>query len=401
MSVSAILLDPTTPLKYVAEQARDRWAEVQTAEYEICVAMRRLFDANAHRGSGKSRFVDWAERKLGIPAKLAGLFSFLGSHFERLPLTRQALEDGRITYTKAREFMKLALPEDEAEWIDYATSHTNRELERKAERTRRGTEEDVTTIPSQVTPEEKQIVRMAREKAMKEDDEPVSEGKLLTKLATKYLEGPLFGAVTTADSETSDEDPKPMPRAKLQPYCSVQICPCCLHTWVPVPRENLRVPFTDWIKALKNGAEVVDLTDHFLCDCEGDRHRRDQCPNRKPTTGPKPANRHIPAPVRKIIEARDGFRCRTPDCGNPVPLEMGHMTPYCEGTPTLPEHIGMQCEACNKMILTGALQVSGEAPFEKYHLKDGTFLGYGFDPYSHVGTGSVAPHLPESGAPEG
>ena len=82
MSVSAILLDPTTPLKYLAEQARDRWAEVQSAEYEICVAMRRLFVANAHRGSGKSRFVDWAERKLGIPVKLAALFYFLGYGFD-------------------------------------------------------------------------------------------------------------------------------------------------------------------------------------------------------------------------------------------------------------------------------------------------------------------------------
>jgi hypothetical protein len=400
MSVSAMLLDPTTSLKYVQQHARDRWADAQRAEYEVCIALRRLFVANAHRGIGRSRFNDWAEQNLGIPAKLASIFSYLGSYLEARPLTRQALEAGRLTYTKAREFVKLATPETEQEWIDYATTHTNRDIERKVARIRDDTEEDMTTFKSRVTPQEMQALRNVREGLMKKLGQAVPNERILSTLATALVEGDLFGALSTGEGEEG-EDPKPMPRATLRPYCSIQFCPHCLSTWVPAPGENLRVPFSHWMTAMKDGAEVVDLIDHFLCDCEGDRHRRDRCPNRRPTTGPVPKNRHIPAAVRKVIEARDGFRCRVPGCGNPVPLEMGHVKPYCEGTPTLPEFVGVQCATCNDLIEEGALRVEGEAPFEQYYLKDWTFLGYGFDPRPHVGTGSGGADEPESGPPEG
>ena len=54
------------------------------------------------------------------------------------------------------------------------------------------------------------------------------------------------------------------------------------------------------------------------------------------------------------------------------------------------ESVGLQCGACNDMEQSGALRIEGEAPLEKYYRRDGSFLGFGFDPepwsrVSHVG----------------
>ena len=53
-------------------------------------------------------------------------------------------------------------------------------------------------------------------------------------------------------------------------------------------------------------------------------------------------------------------------------------------------YVGTQCSVCNRFEAHGDLVIKGEAPFEKYYLRNGTFLGYGFDPVpwnrvSHVG----------------
>ena len=53
------------------------------------------------------------------------------------------------------------------------------------------------------------------------------------------------------------------------------------------------------------------------------------------------------------------------------------------------------CRTCNALIEEGRLAVIGIAPFEKYYLLDGTFIGWGYDPtpfnplprVPHVGQG--------------
>ena len=86
--------------------------------------------------------------------------------------------------------------------------------------------------------------------------------------------------------------------------------------------------------------------------------------------------------------------CRTPGCGNPVPLEAGHLRPFRDGAPMCEEFLCQQCATCNDLIESGRLRVTGEAPYDRYHLADGSFLGFGFDPDPHVGTSARTPLPP-------
>ena len=303
------------------------------------------------------------------------------------------MDEGRLTYTKAREFVALATPENEAEWIEFAITHTNRDLEREVARKRRGTPEETREVTSRVTPAEAQAVRQARECLMKLTDRPVPADKVLPLLAETALGRGLFEG---GNGVSADAPP-------VKPYLTIALDPFTFHTWVPTPEGDLDVPILDWVRALRDGAPVEEFVTKYFCDCEDEIHRRDLCPHYRPSDGPAPTSRHVPVEVRRRIEARDGSRCRVPGCLNAGPLEIGHFRPHRDGGPMTEENLGKQCEACNKMIESKTLKVEGEAPFERYHRWDDSFLGYGCDhrPFPHVGQDGLPVGLAPGDPPEG
>jgi hypothetical protein len=125
------LLDPSIPLQQVAAHVRKRWKQHQRVELELCLGLRRLFRDNIHRGAGLGNFATYAQIKFDIPYKLAWTFSNLGEHLERLPLLVAAMVSGEVTYTKAREFAPYIQPEHQTEWIEFASTHTNRAVEQR------------------------------------------------------------------------------------------------------------------------------------------------------------------------------------------------------------------------------------------------------------------------------
>jgi hypothetical protein len=361
------LLDSGIPTSRVDEEVAEAWLAHGRAAYTLCIGLFRLHRDRVHRDAGFSRFVDYADFRWGIPVKLAGLFAFLGSHFERLPRTRAAVESGELSYTKAREFVSLANPGTEEDWIEFARHHSNRALEQEVRRVRaeRDGEENVTVkvIRTPLTAKQTQQVRLAREMLAKES-QCVREEELLPKLLDLFIDGRL-GATKSQGHEA---------------HLSIQLCPACVHAFIPVPAANIQVDLSKWVEQLRMGAEVHNFLQDQLCACREVKHRRDECPEGWVPSKGAAGSRHVPAELQREIQARDGFRCRVPGCGNYL-LENGHMeTPFSEGAPMSREHLGLQCATCNRLIEKGRLRIVGHAPYEKYYLSDGTFLGWGFDP---------------------
>ena len=191
----AFLLDPSVKHRRVESTVAELWNAHQRAEYGLCLGLRRLFRDQVHRSKGRARFVDWVEQRFGIPRKLAGTFSWIGSVIEKLPLTRAAMERGEVTYTKVREYMTRAGPETEAEWIEFAKTHTNREIEARVRRAEAADGGEKVKQSSELTAEERQATRKAREILQKKTGKPVRDADVLGKLATSFVKnGGLFGS---------------------------------------------------------------------------------------------------------------------------------------------------------------------------------------------------------------
>ena len=402
-----LILDPAVRHDDVERAVRDDWDAHQRSGVRLSLALRRLYRDNVHRRDGRGRFSDWARERFGIPEKLAWTFSLLGRDLEQFPLTRAAMEEGRLGYTKVREFIREVTPENEAWWLEFAAGHTNREIEREiARRNGRAPERSVSVS---LTPEEQQDLRRARERMARSGGAPASEQETMKRLvrmaASGEAEPGLFAAGATAVAG-EDGAPSPVAGRGPRPWLSMGLCVNCLDTWVPVPGENVEIPITRWLEELAAGAEVVDLVSHFLCDCEGERHRRDRCEHAAPPSGPPPTSRHVPEAVRRVVEARDGFRCRTPGCTHTHPLDLSHLKDFAAGTPMLPEYLAQHCRACNDMIRTGRLVVEGAAPFERYFDEAGKALGIGYDPrartngMSHAGNGNAGRNGAALGPPD-
>ena len=300
------LLDPSVRHERVDSAVRQLWSSHERSAYGLCLALHRLFRDQVHRGTGRSRFDVWAEDRYGIPRKLAGLFSWIGSKLEELPLTLAAMEEGEINYTKLREFVNLLTPENEAEWLVFARTHTNREIERHVKRKQRADGTETTKFTSELTATERQAARKARRKLMKMTGKSIRPSRLFAEMAKAIAESDLFG---TADGERKAGG------NGASAYVSIQPCPMCLGVYTPVPEGILEVSWRECFEAVLSGAEAFDQVAQFFCDCEGEKHRRDRCGNWKlPDPGPA-KSRHVPVEVLRRIRARDGQVCRRSDVG--------------------------------------------------------------------------------------
>ena len=388
------LLDSGTPLDEVIDTVKRCWGRSQYLEYAVCLGLRRLFRDRAHRDHVAGNFGEYGEKVFDIPAKLVWTFNFIGKNLERLPKTRAVFEKGDLTYTKVREFAKVADAKTEASWIRFAKKHTNRELEDKVAKEkakREGREhEDEEVVVSKLVGDEVQAARATRDRIMKTTGKVVPERDLLPTLVKMFADGEF-------PQPAADEGAKVKVSAKPKPYVSFQYCPSCLTTFTPVPGKMMQTSFEKMVEAVRNGSKVYNLLPDMHCDCKDVVHRRDLCPWQADPTGEPPTSRHIPAEVARIVDARDGFRCRRPGCTNKLDLEKGHIRAYSAKGPHLPWNLGTMCGPCNANIEKGLLLVFGYAPFEAYFDAAGTFLGYGFNP---VPAPPIFPHVgkpPEGG----
>ena len=87
---------------------------------------RRLF-----RELGYSSIYQYASQELGFSSTKTGDYLALSKNLDTLPELKKELENGRIGYTKAREIVKVANSENEAEWLEEARVSPRRELARK------------------------------------------------------------------------------------------------------------------------------------------------------------------------------------------------------------------------------------------------------------------------------
>jgi hypothetical protein len=72
----------------------------------------------------------------------------------------------------------------------------------------------------------------------------------------------------------------------------------------------------------------------------------------RPSCGTKPGSRHIPAPVRREVWARDGGRCAFVGaegrCAETGFLQFHHVVPYAAGGAASVENIQLRCAAHNR-----------------------------------------------------
>ena len=104
---------------------------------ELGDAARAVIRARAYDRLGFVRLSDYARERLGVSARTLQDAAWLATRLDALPDISTAYDRSELSWAAARAICKVAVPADEAHWLDVARRSTVDTLERLVARTRR------------------------------------------------------------------------------------------------------------------------------------------------------------------------------------------------------------------------------------------------------------------------
>ena len=134
MAISALNLSEfTTNLSahHVDAALKRAVRTLEQAEHNALLWFGEVLRRKLYRKLGYSSINQYAAVELKFSRSKTGDFIRLATKLEELPAVRESVASGKVGYTKAREIIKVATPATEAVWVEAASSHSRRELEKK------------------------------------------------------------------------------------------------------------------------------------------------------------------------------------------------------------------------------------------------------------------------------
>jgi hypothetical protein len=103
-------------------------------ESVLCSYLQEVENRGLYLKYGFASTVDYARERLGFEDRKTRSLVTMAGRFEELPQLEEAFRRGDIPWTKAREVVKVATPETEAQWLEKCQSLSNRQLEGEVKR---------------------------------------------------------------------------------------------------------------------------------------------------------------------------------------------------------------------------------------------------------------------------
>ena len=113
------------------DESRKHSLNFAAAQWEMAACLLAIEQSRAYSNAGFSSVCQYAEVRLGISAHTAAEMLRVARVLLEFPLLSEAVREGSVNWTKAREITRVATPDSEAGWVKFARNHTTREVERK------------------------------------------------------------------------------------------------------------------------------------------------------------------------------------------------------------------------------------------------------------------------------
>lgn len=167
--------DLASETKLSAREVHERLVRLSRAHHRVASALafyllevetRALFLEYGHAST-----VDYARECLGLEDRKTRALLRLAIRLQNLPKMKAAFSSGDMHYTKAREVVRVATPENEEIWVEKCKTLSNRQIERE--------------VKNELPPEKKRVLVLVLDESRIEVWERVREG--LERLAGKTL----------------------------------------------------------------------------------------------------------------------------------------------------------------------------------------------------------------------
>jgi len=326
-------------------------------DWQEGIALLFALRSGAHVMLGFGTFAEYVERLLGYRPRWTSERLRVAEALELLPELEQALKDGAVSWSAVRELTRVAVPENEHDWLKVAEDRTLRQVEELVSGHTLGDgPSDQTDASSrmhvlrlEVSAETFSTFREAMGKIRREAGEPLDDDAALFLMARHVLGGPTDAG-----------------RASYQ--IAVTVCEACGRGWQQGRGEAAEV-----------GPEIVKMAccdaqhlgripspaaaapprghdePHVGVSAKGDTGGAEP----PPAARPKRARQDVPPAVRREVMRRDGGRCVVPGCRNAVFVDIHHVVLRSEGGDHDPDGMIVLCSAHHRAEHRGQLIIEG------------------------------------------
>ena len=348
-------------------------------ERELCrwlLAAERLGVA-ARAGYGSLR--EYADRLVGLTGRQTEERLRVGRALGELRRLDRALADGQLCFSAVRELSRVARPDTEQEWLDWARGKTIRQIEQAVATRRPGDGPRDRADPSllthrlafEVRAETMALFRDLQAVVRRDLGGEIDDDTLLYEIARRALGGP---------GEAG--------RSSYQ--VALSRCEVCGQASIDAAGQSHVVDEAVMAMAACDSQQLGSVggagDDH-----EGDGDRGDgtsgppvgadvgaggavpQAPRSEAPSPPvvgasaaapagrRRASQSIPPAVRRAVMRRHGGRCAVPGCSNHQFLDVHHADPRAEGGSHDPERLLTLCGAHHRNVHLGRLCIEGTA----------------------------------------
>jgi hypothetical protein len=313
---------------------------------EGCVLLR-AFRAGVHRHLGFASFAEYVERLFGYSRRTLDDKLRTAEALEVLPELALALRDGSVSWSAARELVRVATAETEHEWLAVARGKSVHQIERLVAGRNRGGRPGEAPNPAaqrhvlrfEVSAETfatfRDAVRVLRQKS----NQPLDDDSALLLMAREVLGGP-------ADAG----------RASYQ--IAVDVCERCRGASQHANGEGVRVD-----------SAIVEMAE---CDAQHIGHVASEPPH----VGERArATQTIPPALRRKVMRRDHGRCVVPGCRHATFVDVHHIEARADGGTHDESNMVVLCSAHHRAVPRGQLRISGDVGALVFRRADGAHYG--------------------------
>ncbi|MHC4382630.1 MAG: Holliday junction branch migration DNA helicase RuvB [Planctomycetota bacterium] len=326
-----------------------------------------MADRGTQQELGFHSVVQYAETRFGIQPSTTREYLAAGRALEDLPLIDDAFCEARLFWSQVRLLVRIATPETQAVWIEWAAGRTARQIAAQIRNRDKG---DLPTDPARrrihttkfkvqgsFNVVELEMWNAARAKIEAETGAPVSDSEMMKQAARLLLD-------TRADGSVPGRTPVNDSHFKVVVHCPAAGGPAEIHT------EDGPVALDDrTARNILHEAGRDDLAEALDEDDEGE--------NSGPEVPVAERDRPTPSAMLAEVLARDGYRCL---CCQARKSPSGHHKKFRRyGGPTVPVNLMTLCDDCHSLVHDDLLVVRGRIPdglrFTDRHGRDIRELG--------------------------
>jgi hypothetical protein len=331
-------------------------------QWRFIQGLLALDEGRLYLALGYSSTRQYAEKHFGMGRTATHEALRVARALADLPATTQAFVNG-LAYTRVLEITRVATPEKESLWIDFANRHSQKQLQlevqdAKAKGRDHPREDNHYGLPAirmrlsvELAPEEYELVANALKKVKKELAGSLGGGDVETKAALLFMAKRFL-----------ETDPAGTLEGRIEKEESIYTilyhrCLDCHRDHVLTGEGAIAVP-SAVVDAVEPSArkEIIDPEEEIP---------RGTSEGEVPPAGGKNPYLEIDRPnsqgfCRRLL-LRDGSTCANPRCGRKLHLQGHHVVPRRKGGRTAFHNEVAVCVTCHSLIETGYLKVEGDA----------------------------------------